>query len=245
MVGSYRGPSWAAIIVWFITFWPVGLYLMIKKLTTDREAAVRRERKAPFMGWVLLCLGLFFFSSFSGSGSFWHLMWALFFICGGLSSLSTSKRGSMEGERFRSYINAIVNHGLTYIGDIAAFAQVHERQVVKDLKKMIRMGYFDHAHIDDRRGEIYLYQRHAHVNLDRAYYDDENEQVRSAQDGDATAKAAYAYGEGADYGRVDTDEAHSMAGTVEKLVNCRNCGAQNWITPGTRNTCEYCGSVLT
>ena len=236
-----RGPSWFAIIIWFVFFWPIGLYLMIKRLTTDREAAVRRERRTPVLGWFLLFVGLFFLSSYVGNRVSIAFLLALFFICGGISSLSASKRGNMEGERFRTYINAIVNHGLTYIRDIADFSQVSEKQVVKDIEKMIRMGYFDHAHIDRKRGEIYLYQRHAHVNVDSSVYDEPvtkpyAEPAYSMASGSARSDSAYA--------TETSDTSSGRAGTVEKMIHCRNCGAQNWIVPGVRNLCEYCGSVL-
>jgi hypothetical protein len=272
MAKQDRGPSWIAITIGFILFWPVGLYLLIKKLTTDREAAVKRDSKIPVLGWILLIFGVFFLSSYLSSSRNTLFIWAVFFIFGGLLSLRAAKRGNLEGERFRSYINAIVNHGLVSIQDIAAFAQVREKTAVKDLKRMIGMGYFDHAHIDEKRGEIYLYQRQAHVNVSQRYYANNtlnNNSVKSkysvknknydpafdardrANDRSATVSRDAVswdfppsdFASIRDKGSQAFDKSEDY-GVVEKMTTCRNCGAQNWVTPGVRNTCEYCGSPI-
>jgi len=261
MVKQDRGPSWAAITICFIFFWPVGLYLLVKKLTTDREAAVRKDSKTPVLGWILMIIGVFFLSSYLSGGGKALFIWAAFFIFGGLSSLKAAKKGNQEGERFRSYINAIVNHGLVSIQDIADFAQVREKVVIRDLKRMIAMGYFDHAHIDEKRGEIYLYQRHAHVNVGQRYYADNytsenytsgnnnSERVGDRDKRDDGREAPIrdrAYRDSASK-RESGSGARDQSGdyvVVEKMTTCRNCGAQNWITPGVRNECEFCGSPL-
>jgi len=282
MARQNQSPSWAAITICFIFFWPVGLYLLVKKLTTDKEAAVKKDSKTPVIGWLLIIIGMFFISSYFGSGKIMSSLWAAFFIFGGLSSLSAAKKGNQEGERFRSYINAIVNHGLVSIQDIAAFAGVREKVAIKDLKRMIQMGYFDHAHIDEKRGEIYLYQRHAHVNIGRRHYsedyssasrypdredaDSDRRGRRRSPDADSVnprdpagagpaSRSTSGSATGSASGRTDSGRAYDgregyvadaagAYGAVEKMTTCRNCGAQNWITQGVRNECEFCGSPL-
>ena len=298
-----HSPSWAIVILGLILFWPLGVYFLLKKLMTDREAAVKRDNKTPVLGWLLFFIGLFFVSASIGgrAGGGAMLMFAVFFLCGGVIAISAAKKGNREGERFRSYINAIVNHGLVSMPDIAAFVQVSIKTVKKDLKKMARMGYFEHAHIDDKREEIHLYQlrppNYSHVPYGEAAsgrpYAGHGQPYDAGQGyagGSGYGDAARGYGSragrgdpggsfggppfgadrvqgygggdraaggngyggaaqgyaGADlsHGRAGQADAAPVSGPVEVLAACRNCGANNWISPGVRNHCEFCGSPI-
>ncbi|MCL2166876.1 MAG: hypothetical protein FWH49_06270, partial [Clostridiales bacterium] len=178
MAKYQRGISWTAVILGLIFCWPLGLYFLIKKARTDRESAVKKDNKTSATGWLLLFLGIVILSSLAGAGRSNTVMlcFAIFMLCGGFISLVTSRRNNLEGFKYRCYIDGIVNHGLTSIQDIAAFAQVREKQVVKDLKQMIKMGYFDHAHIDEKHGEIHIFQRRPHVNLQDPHYGEPREE---------------------------------------------------------------------
>ena len=297
-----HGPSWAIVILGLILFWPLGVYFLLKKLMTDREAAVKKDNKTPVLGWLLLFIGLFFISSFIGgrAGGDVRLLFAVFFLCGGVIAIGAAKKGNQEGERFRSYINAIVNHGLVSMPDIAAFVQVSIKTVKKDLKKMVRMGYFEHAHLDEKREEIRLYQLrppyYSHVpygeETGARQYADHGQSYGGGQGyGDDRAAgggqgfngggpgfggAVQGYGSqtgqggpgfssggsphdtrhrqargrqghgGADpsYGHREQAEAGPVSGPVEVMAACRNCGANNWVRPGVRNHCEFCGSPI-
>jgi len=259
-MGRRYGPPWVVIIFSLIIFCPIGIYLVIKKLTSDRAAAVKTDNKAPVTGWLLLFAGFYFISPYFGRGAYGdgRLLLALFLICGGLVSLSAAKKGSLAGERYRRYIDAIVNHGLISVPDIAAFAQVRERRVYRDLRKMIRMGYFDHAHFDERRGEIYIYQRHAQGNADgqyedRQYYPQDSERQYYGQSHEAQHYGQSHEAQKDRYNRYDRYEpagdspaqgTQAKSGALETMTTCHNCGAHNWVTPGVRNTCEFCGSPI-
>lgn len=251
---NHHGPSWAAIILWFIFFWPVGLYFLLRKLMTDKEAAVKMDRKAPMMGWLLLFAGIFFISSYISGGGYGRFMpvMAMFFLFGGILSLSAAKRGNLEGFRFRCYIDAIVNRGMCSFQDIAGYAQVSVKTVSKDLKRMVRMGYFDHAHIDEKRGEIHIFQRWEHEHTAYSHYNGNagqayNDRPYGSQPYDKPDGQAFGSGTGKAYDSPSPSHANNtegITGSVEKMLTCPNCGANNWITPGTRNYCEFCGSPI-
>lgn len=234
MAKQRMGPSWVAVILWLIFFWPVGLYLLVKKLTTDRRAVVEQDRKLPVVGWLMLFVGVVFLGSFFDSyqGSATELLFALFFFCGGLASLRTAKKKTAEGGRYRCYIDAIVNHGLVFIPHIAAFVGVKENTACKDLKKMIKMGYFEQAYIDENRNEIHLYQRQAPVYRNQPYYGGGNSSQPFRKGPVFREEPGYP----PNYGQYQPP--------AEEAVTCRSCGAHNWIRPGSKNHCEYCGSPL-
>ena len=155
-----RGPSWFWIIFWMITIWPLGVYLLYKRLTSDRAAALGKDRKTKVAGWFLLLCGLVLLGAYlDGGRSFTLLLLSVFFLCGAGTSLQTAKRYNQDGGMYRIYIDAVANHGFTSIQDIASFADVDPKTAAKDLKVMIRKGYFDHAFIDERRGEIHYTHR--------------------------------------------------------------------------------------
>ncbi|MCL1849133.1 MAG: hypothetical protein FWF83_05635 [Clostridiales bacterium] len=296
---SHR-PSWTAIIIWMVIFWPIGLALFMKKLTSDRVAAVRKDRKAPMTGWLLLVLGLYFLGSRSFGGAFLvnglrsGPTLAIFFLVGGAILLSAAKKGNENGEKYRDYIDAIVNHGLVSIRDIAAFAEQKESVVYKDLKKMIKMGYFDRAYLDGKRGEIWIYQRRAQgdrwdwdgggANAGKGMGAGDGASVnrgmgRSRGTGAGTGAGAgvgtgagasagtgagagvgtgagtgagagagtgtgTGAGAGTGVGTSSSMNASGVSGEIEVIVTCKNCGAQNWVTQGSRNVCEFCGSPI-
>ena len=51
--------SWGWIIFWFIIFWPVGLYLLIKRLRSDKSATLERDRIKTLttLSYVLMGFG--------------------------------------------------------------------------------------------------------------------------------------------------------------------------------------------
>ncbi|MCL2121897.1 MAG: hypothetical protein FWH28_06565 [Clostridiales bacterium] len=239
MAKYQRGISWTAVILGLIFCWPLGLFLLIKKARTDRESAVKKDTKTSVTGWLLLFIGLSLFGTFSGAGrnNTVMLFFAIFILCGGFVSLITTRRNNLDGYKYRCYIDGIVNHGLTSLQDIANFVQIHEKQVVKDLKQMIKMGYFDHAHIDEKLGEIHIFQRRPHVHHQDPYY----EGPRKAEASFRQADQAQAQS-GSD--RSSRTSEQNATDAVELLMACRSCGAQNWIVPGARNHCDFCGSPL-
>jgi len=283
-----RPPSWAAIIIWLIFFWPVGLYFLLKRLTTDREAAVRKDGKTPVLGWIMMFAGIIILYSYFGGGysGDTRLIIAIFLLCGSVAALSAARKSNHDSDRYRRYIDAIVNHGMVSVREIAAYVHVNESRAYMDLKKMIRMRYFDHAHIDERRGEIHIYQRHGPTgqmggifgpgagrgfgsqgfggqsNSGQSYngqsyggqsyggqdYSGQsyNGQSYSGQSYDGSSYSTQGFEEQTSPGRSGPafDGGGQGAQTVEVMMACRNCGAHNWVQPGVRNFCEFCGSPL-
>ena len=241
MADHSNSPSWAVIVLCFIFFWPVGLFLLIKRLTTDKRAAVSRDKKVPAMGCFHLLVGIALFSIIFGRGGFGRMNLlimavALFFVFGGTISFSAAKKRDAEGGKYRLYIDAIVNRGLVFIQDIAAYVGVSEKTAYADLRKMIRMGYFAQAHVDERRGEFHYDHREGYRGGPAGFHGG-GAQQSSAQQGGVYQSPGFS---------PHTSAAASGTGpdAVEVMATCRNCGAHNWLERGSKNECEYCGSPL-
>lgn len=158
MEKTKKSPSWVAIVLWFIFFWPVGVYLLIKKLTNDKSAAMHNSK-------ILLGIGIFFlfgafvmitqlFDSSADTGS--TVFGILFYGAGGAGLIYAAKRLKDTGERYKKFIDIVINQRQTTIENIASQMGLGYDETVKGLQKMIDKGYFNGAYIDQGNHEIVL-----------------------------------------------------------------------------------------
>lgn len=158
MEDKKKSPSWVAIVIWFIFFWPVGVYLVIKKLSTDKAAAMKNSK-------VIMGIGIFFiFGAFvmlvdliggdtdTSTGVFGFL----FYLVGGVLMIYGSKKIKEAGERYKKYIYIVINQQQHTIENIASQVGLSYVATVKELQKMIDKGYFGGAYIDQDNHEIVL-----------------------------------------------------------------------------------------
>jgi Zn finger protein HypA/HybF involved in hydrogenase expression len=207
--------SWGWIIVCLFLFWPVGLFLLIKRLAVDKSATLSRGKTIMVVSYILMGLGVFYFfmvitgnveetESTMSAISYAFLMLVLF-SGGGVLLNWFARKTKRAGERYKKYITLIVNQSQTLIDNIASAVGIPYDLAVKDLQKMIDMGYFIGAYIDVNQREIVL------------------------------AKTAPP--------QTLTQSASPAIPIQEKVVACSNCGANNKVT-GQIGECEYCGSPL-
>ncbi len=210
------GPSWGTVIVLLILFWPVGLFFLYKKLTSDKTAILRNSQVLSIYGWVLAVIGILYvilgvassaretqdMAATIGAASFI----LLFFVGGGFLMIAKANKMKKTGNKYKRYIDAVANQRLTSIDQIAAVIPVQYEEAASDLQKMIDIGYFEIAYIDMARRELIMPAR---------------QPVYSA--------SASAPGAGA---------------RATKAVRCKSCGANNTIVVGAANECEFCGSPL-
>lgn len=218
-VKEKKSTSWGVIILVLIIFWPVGLFLLYRKITGDKAAALKNSKVLNIIGWVFVALAIIYiFMAISGdlktdkgSSVLELIMIALvFFGGGGAFMIYTAKKMKVNAEKCKKYIAIVINNNETSIDNIAAAVHLGYEQTTKDLQKMIDNGYFENAYIDVSNREIVLpnknpIQTHSISKIQR------NPPVNQPQ---ITA------------------------------VVCRNCGANNKVVEGQVCECEYCGSML-
>lgn len=154
-----KGLPWAIIIVVLIVFWPVGIYLVYRKLTNDKQAALKTGKVINIIGWVLLVMGIFAVitgpedKSQAVSG---RIEYFFLFVCSGLAMVLLGARSKRRADRFKKYIAIIINQNMSSIENIAASFPIDYKTAAKDLQKMIDIGYFEGAYIDNVNREIVL-----------------------------------------------------------------------------------------
>lgn len=157
-------PSWGVVIFLLIIFWPVGLYLLFKKISTGDTLGEGKVLRV--VGWMFIVIAIVYISLgesnlvvsenaenvestievLRGVGSF-------FFIGGGVM-LFMARRKRTKANRYKKYIAIVTDNKVRKIDSIAnAFPTTYEK-VHNDLIEMINKGFFEGAYIDESKREI-------------------------------------------------------------------------------------------
>ena len=150
--------SWPVIILALIFFWPLGLFLIIKRTTLDKTAVMKESsgKGLKITAIVLLVLGGFGIIGSFDPFDFGSLVIFLFFIAGGVILLNKAKKIKAEGESIKKYLAIIVNGGERQL-DAVASATGKQYDVVKnDVQKMIDKGFLKNAYINENTREVVL-----------------------------------------------------------------------------------------
>jgi hypothetical protein len=145
------------IVFWFIFFWPLGLYFLIKRYSSDRSAVMAPENGKKLMTVSYYILGLAALLLFSAitTAKKDAIISTIVFGSGGACLYVLAWLTRKTGERYKRYIAIIANHGQTSIDTISSALGIPGDTVVKELNKMIAAGYFEGAYVDEvRRGII-------------------------------------------------------------------------------------------
>ena len=153
--GKSKSTSWVVIVICFIIFWPLGLILLLNKLASDRSATLKYGGALSGVAFILIGIGVVYFimSYTRGSGFMTH---AVMFIIGGIFLFITSRRAKIKGERYKKYIDLVVNQSQTSISYIASAVGVSRVTAASDLESMVNAGYFPGAFVSLARGEIVM-----------------------------------------------------------------------------------------
>ena len=150
--------SWPVIILALCVFWPVGLYLIIKRTSLDKTAVMKSSsgKGLNITAIVLIVLGAFGIIGSFDPFDFGSLVIFLFFIAGGVVLLNKAKKIKAEGETIKKYLAIIVNGGERQLDAIAS-ATGKQYDVVKvDVQKIIDKGFLKNAYINENTREIVL-----------------------------------------------------------------------------------------
>ena len=156
-----KGTRWGWTIFWLIVFWPVGLFLVFKKLGSDKSALMSGKTGGiSAAGWILTVLGVssFLGSLFNPEADPSGVGIGLMMIAGGVVILKKASNTKRTAIKYKKYIDLTVNQNVRSIDDIASSTGVSYDIAVKDLQNMIDLGYLRDASIHQDTREIILYQ---------------------------------------------------------------------------------------
>jgi len=139
--------SWIWVVVAFILFWPIGVVLLLVKLSGDKSAMMRCGRPMIILSYILIGIGVICLLAMFG-GEIGMLMPAILFGGGGGALNIIGRRTTATSERYKKYLDLVINQGETSIDNIAAAVGVSYAATVEDLQKMINSGFLTNAFID-------------------------------------------------------------------------------------------------
>lgn len=212
---------WLVIIIMFFLFFPVGIYMLVKKMIDEKSNYIKNGKSLRIFGVILIGIGIMYLilgiagelktedgSSVVGG----IIMMLLIFGGGGVFALYKAQGYIKKGTKYNRYLSIITSDQSTSIDNIAATYPTTYEQAVEDLQSMINDGFFPKARIDLNQRELIIPGENSFVNAP-----------------------------------VNQEFANPPAANLNAqpiTVKCKNCGATNTIVPGTANECEYCGSPL-
>lgn len=210
--------SWGSIILLFVLFFPLGILMLVKKMSNEKYNYLKNGKALKTFGWILFWFGIFYLimgltgelKAEDGSSAVSSIIIMLILLCGGgLFMVFKGKQFVNSGEKFSRYVAIVNASNNTLIDNIAAAYPTTYDSASSDLQMMIDAGYFLNAYIDLNKRELVM-----------PVIQSENYIVNNSLDDNLTIDAK------------------------PRTVKCPNCGAPNTIMPGAADECEYCGSPL-
>lgn len=231
--------SWTIVIIALIVFWPVGIFLLIGKLSNDRTANFGGGSGiVKFIGIVLLVFGIFGgFAVFSGDGSAatGGVIMIIIFALPGFWLIKKSKSIKNTGNVNRQYINLIVNNQVTEVHEIARRMNVSQDQVIKDVNGMINRGMLGRARLNLNTGKIEFPVRPQ--SRPQESYSSPHRDVRNTQQRPVQRQRPP---QGRPSQRPVQDEYKPFE---PKTIRCKACSANNFVE-SLPAVCDYCGTSL-
>lgn len=164
--------SWIPAIIMLFVFWPVGLIMLVKKLSQfDKPQKRKARKKKDSVSWPLIVLGIIALSSI-GTSALRSLipLFGMFAILGGVSLYAARVFMRKRDKKYRVYQSVIGERSSMHIRDIARAVNVPEEQALADLDKMIGLDYFwEDSYVDHR---INCFMAHADSRPAKSEYEE-------------------------------------------------------------------------
>jgi len=140
--------DWIGIVICLWFFWPLGLFLLYRKLTSDKNALTSRK-KIELIGGALAIWGLYQLSRILGNFDAGNLIKSLFFLVGGCAIVGTGLWTRARDNLYRKYKAIIGSHSAMSIESIARAIPTGIHKACRDIQSMIDRGLLgEDAYID-------------------------------------------------------------------------------------------------
>ena len=149
--------SWPVIIIALICFWPVGLFLIIKRASVDKKTAMASSKLIKVLGIASCCMAaLGFLVCLSDGFDGTDVGMIIFFAAAGAALLYLANKIKKNADSVKLYLNIIVNGGERQLDSVAAATGKQYDVVKKDVQKMIDKGFLKNAYINENTREVVL-----------------------------------------------------------------------------------------
>lgn len=157
--------SWGLIALMFALFFPVGIFLLVKKLTGEKLNYLENGKALKIIGWVLIGAGMICVAAaLSGEMKYddgtvavgGPVAAGLVYVGIGVSALLTALRYIKKGTKFQRYVTIVNATKELRVDRIAAAYPVAYEVAAEDLQDMLNAGYFMGAYLDLQKGMLVM-----------------------------------------------------------------------------------------
>lgn len=216
-----KSTSWGIIALWMILFFPVGIFFVVKKMTSEKFNYIKNGKSLRILGYILLGFAVVYLimaftgdlKSEDGSSIVGGVIVAeIIFGGGGALCVFKGFEYIKRGTKYNRYVSIINASSDLLIDNIAAAVPTTYDKAIIDIQSMLDAGFFMNAYLDLNKRELIM--------------------AKAATQPNIVVNNVYAVPSAGE----TNNQPHS--------VKCPNCGATNTVVPGAKNECEYCGSAL-
>ncbi|MGI6698947.1 MAG: hypothetical protein ACOX6G_01245 [Christensenellales bacterium] len=149
--------STPVIILAFIFFWPIGVFLVVKRISDKPAKTIPTGKTQGVFGSIFITIALvgIFMGIYDGFDAEDIKMILLFGVIGWYLQF-VSKQLKKESHRFRQYLYVMTDSHVYNVQQLASITGQSHNTVKDDLQKMIKNGYLKNAYIDKRTDSIVL-----------------------------------------------------------------------------------------
>lgn len=149
--------SWPVIILTLFFFWPIGVFLIIRRVSGDKKAAMSAGKLIGGIGIASYCIaGIGFLACLSTGFASNDIGMIVFFGIAGFALQKVSQKIKREADEVKKYLSVIVNGNERQI-DVIASSMGKSYDVAKnDIQKLISRGYLKNAYISEGTRELVL-----------------------------------------------------------------------------------------
>lgn len=149
--------SWPIIILALCLFWPIGIFLIIRRVSVDKKTAMSVGKIIGIIGILSYCIaGMGLIVCISDGFAFEDIFLMLFFGIAGFALRKVSKKIKKDAENVKKYLSVIINGNERRL-DVIASSTGNSYDVAKnDIQKLINKGYLKNAYINEGTREIIL-----------------------------------------------------------------------------------------
>lgn len=160
------GVSWPVAVFITIIFFPVGMFLLFKRIDLDKKNGVYPSIPLIILGGILMGGSLAALSEAISMGALKKMLGVIIFY-GAIAFLLIFNgiKSKKEFRRFKKYRALIIDHQMTSIDDIATAMGSNYGSTKRDIKKMINKGYLDGVYIDEASKRVVLPKQYYNINM--------------------------------------------------------------------------------
>ena len=150
--------SWGIIVLMFFLFFPIGIWMLVKKMTEEKFNYIKNGKSLKNLGWILISIAMMYLIMCTTDEVEIEIMVygiVIFGVCGALL-LYKSDLYIKKGTKYKRYVSIINFSNDTLIDNIAAAYPTTYEKAVEDIRAMIYDGYFMNAYIDLNSRELII-----------------------------------------------------------------------------------------